>query len=114
MAKTLQMLDMVKVLLSLWNRGQNSQQGFGTSAPLVPFLKRLDSIECCASEDGDRAIDDTFENSISDGELVDANQSFLDYLDYPDDDTCMVDLQQVGPLISSIHKHYSLNFKDDL
>ena len=40
-----EILDMVRILLSIWNRGRRQPENFsstevGTSAPLVPVLRR--------------------------------------------------------------------------
>ena len=89
----LQMLDMVRLLFSLWSRGQNSQ-GFGSCAPLIPYLKRLDSIEPTKKSKDTEVQEDEGED-VEEAFIEDANQSFLDYLDYPADENCQVDLQQV-------------------
>ena len=86
-----QMLDMVRLLLCIWNRERQTRNpgSFGTNAPLVPFMKRLDSIPAANEDEEDDVLEE------------DANRSFLNYMEYPDDANSLIDLQQVAVAVMS-------------
>ena len=87
-----EMLSNVMLLLHLWRCGvtpggeDNRVVVAGTAAPLVPLLRRLEGIQPRGGE--------------WEGEEVHPTQSFLDYLDYPEE-TEPVDLQQAAVVIMS-------------
>ncbi len=91
-----EILDIVKLLLTLWklgredNRDQNSK--IDSCAPLIPFLKRLDLIEAKEIRNHEEVIEDN---------VVSATEAFLRYLEYPQDSSLSIDLQQTAVVIMS-------------
>ena len=101
-----EMLDMVRLLLTLWTLGrdrQDNRSGSGkieSSAPLIPFLRRMEAIE----PQKEIPDEDNIECDLNDTEdepFVSATEAFLRYLEYPEDDTFNVDLQQCAVIIMS-------------
>jgi E3 ubiquitin-protein ligase HERC2 len=108
-----EMLDMVKLLISIWRLGrqrQDNRSGFtgpkvDSSAPLIHFLKRFEFIQptkiverpasAAVASDNDDDDDDDYV------ELVSATEAFLQYLEYPENEDCDVDLQQAAVVIMS-------------
>lgn len=81
------LLDVVLLLLNLWNRTQYSEDNRGAkpdsvSAPLLPFLKRFWRIGDFVEEPGSTATD-----------------AFLRFLHLPDDDRVEVDLRQAAVIV---------------
>ena len=81
-----------------------------SSAPLIPFLRRLEAIEpqrefATLNEDHDNVennadINDN-DNENENEPFVSATEAFLRYLEYPEDETFNVDLQQCAVIIMS-------------
>ncbi len=105
-----EMLDMVRLLLSIWNLGrqkQDNRSGYtgpnvDSSAPLINFLKRFCSIEPLASKNTDDNEEETDLNDEDDCfENASPTEAFLTYLQYPENDDCNIDLQQSAVVIMS-------------
>ncbi|XP_046386640.1 E3 ubiquitin-protein ligase HERC2 isoform X3 [Ischnura elegans] len=98
-------LDAVLLLLTLWDRGKDSPDNRSisawTSAPLVPFLKRLDCIPCTKTISSDsRCVEDAWnDDEIS----IDPSptECFLRYLELPENDEVCIDLRQTAVVIMS-------------
>ena len=111
-----EILDIVKLLLNIWRLGrerQDNRSGFvgpkvDCCAPLIPFLKRLESVEVsgdeCKNNDEQETtliIDENFPSNGSGDEIVSATEAFLRYLEYPEDENINIDLQQAAVVIMS-------------
>ncbi|XP_049844846.1 E3 ubiquitin-protein ligase HERC2 [Schistocerca gregaria] len=88
------MLDAILLLLHLWEKGKyqddNRAVSSGTSAPLVPLLRRFESIP---SKPTSKAV--SWDENLQAG--VSPTECFLRYLDIPDDDDCaLVDLKLIA------------------
>ena len=101
-----EILDIVKLLLNIWRLGrerQDNRSGFvgpkvDCCAPLIPFLRRLETVETDESENEDTNGAVLDENVIAaqgvDGSnIVSATEAFLRYLEYPEDENINIDLQ---------------------
>ncbi|TSK42064.1 E3 ubiquitin-protein ligase HERC2 [Bagarius yarrelli] len=92
-----QLLSAVLLLLRLWDRGtkemDNERSSQGTSAPLLPLLQRFHSIHSSKEE----SVPD------EDIEILSAplspNESFLRYLNLPQDNELAIDLRQTAVVI---------------
>ena len=85
-----EMLNNVVLLLHLGSPGaaadtDNRLTVSGSAAPLLPLIRRLESIPDTGHQDS----------------MVHPTQCFLQYLDYPDDESCCIDLAQTGVVIMS-------------
>ena len=115
-----EILDIVKLLLNIWRLGrerQDNRSGFvgpkvDCCAPLIPFLRRLETVETDESENEDTNGAVLDENVIAaqgvDGSnIVSATEAFLRYLEYPEDENINIDLQ-VNPCQTKF-KMFKLN-----
>ena len=100
-----EILDIVKLLLNIWRLGrerQDNRSGFvgpkvDYCAPLIPFLRRLETIEAEVSKnDNENNANDDHENNVNSFDeypIVSATEAFLRYLEYPEDENINIDLQ---------------------
>lgn len=111
-----EILDIVKLLLNIWRLGrerQDNRSGFvgpkvDCCAPLIPFLRRLETVETDESENEDTNGTVLDENviaaqSVDGSNIVSATEAFLRYLEYPEDENINIDLQ-VSPFFKQNSK----------
>ncbi|XP_033111225.1 E3 ubiquitin-protein ligase HERC2-like [Anneissia japonica] len=95
------LLDAVLLLLRLWDSGgqepDNRSSSRGTTAPLVPLLRRFQGIP----NPKNKFIDQVKGNVFTSGGIVSPTECFLRYLTIPDDDDASVDLRQAAVIITS-------------
>ncbi|KAG8235160.1 hypothetical protein J437_LFUL015200, partial [Ladona fulva] len=99
-------LDTVLLLLTLWDRGKDAPDNRSisawTSAPLVPFLRRLDCIPCTKTASIDSNSSDPEVWGDDDGNIsVSPTECFLRYLELPENDEVCIDLRQTAVVIMS-------------
>lgn len=91
------MLEAVLLLLQLWDKGKqeadNRITSSGTSAPLIPLLKRLERV----SGNKAHSVPDTWDDN-SPG-VVSPNECFLNCLELPEDDSLLIDLRQAAVVV---------------
>ncbi|XP_023713900.1 E3 ubiquitin-protein ligase HERC2 [Cryptotermes secundus] len=92
-------LDAVILLLNLWDRGKyrvdNRVVSSGTSAPLVPLLRRFEQISSSKVGPLNASWDENAQIVVS------PTECFLRYLQLPDNDSVAVDLKQAAVVIMS-------------
>ena len=89
-------LGRVLLLLRLWadtgSQGDNRLSLEGSAAPLVPLIRRLELIPSSGgSEDSGQPEEDSA--------TIHPNQCFLQYVEYPEDEGCCIDLQQAAVVV---------------
>ncbi|XP_022244118.1 E3 ubiquitin-protein ligase HERC2-like isoform X2 [Limulus polyphemus] len=93
-------LNVVLLLLELWDSGKCKQDNrvivHGTSAPLVPLLRRFDTITSLKSKTPEPENCD--ENTPA---IVNPTECFLKFLVIPEDDTYAVDLRETAVVVMS-------------
>nr|XP_032812660.1 E3 ubiquitin-protein ligase HERC2 isoform X4 [Petromyzon marinus] len=93
-----QMLSAVQLLLQLWDSGtreaDNERSSEGTSAPLLPLLRRLHHIQ--AGKEPTASKQDEPQVLVS---PLGPNESFLRYLVLPQDNEVEIDLRQTAVVI---------------
>ena len=96
-----EMLSNVMLLIHLWSSRHGGCQSEdnrisedGSAAPLVPLVRRLEMIP---EMNGDHQQP----QDVEDEDVVHPTQCFLQYLDYPEDETSCIDLQQAAVVIMS-------------
>ena len=65
-------------------------------APLIPFLRRLETIEVEESKNEENNQTEDHENNVNNSDgfpIVSATEAFLRYLEYPEDENINIDLQ---------------------
>ncbi|KAB5583793.1 hypothetical protein PHYPO_G00099730 [Pangasianodon hypophthalmus] len=92
-----QLLSAVLLLLRLWDRGtremDNERSSQGTSAPLLPLLQRFQSIHSSKEEPVPEEELEILSAPLS------PNESFLRYLNLPQDNELAIDLRQTAVVI---------------
>uniref|UniRef100_T1IYS2 HECT-type E3 ubiquitin transferase n=1 Tax=Strigamia maritima TaxID=126957 RepID=T1IYS2_STRMM len=95
-----QVISAVLLLLHLWDSGKYEMDNriilHGTSAPLVPLLKRFQQISCSKAKCSEPEHYD--ENSPI---IISPTECFLRYLTLPEDDDVSVDLRQTAVVVMS-------------
>ncbi|GIY42325.1 e3 ubiquitin-protein ligase HERC2 [Caerostris extrusa] len=99
-------LDVILLLLKLWKSQlsvvDNRVAEFGTCAPLIPVLKRFRTILNYKPKPIELNISSGIQSALSPTEM------FLHFMAIPEDESLLVDMQQVAVYILSILDHYSL------
>ncbi|KAB7494648.1 E3 ubiquitin-protein ligase HERC2, partial [Armadillidium nasatum] len=97
-ARLSSLLTVIILLLQLWDSGRNQvdnrTNNHGTSAPLIPILKRFSSLPVLKA----RSTQGNEQNSHE----ISPMECLLRFLEIPDDDTVSVDLEQ-GAVIMLCH-----------
>ena len=83
------LLSNVMLLLNLWTAESQNTRGSvkNNRAPLLPVLKRFQEIKATSNCDAYGMGDDDYEN-------INPCETFLEYLEYPEDDTQNIDLKE--------------------
>ncbi|XP_033632375.1 E3 ubiquitin-protein ligase HERC2-like [Asterias rubens] len=97
-----QLLNVVLLLLQLWDSGRlepdNRTSPRGTTAPLMPLLRRFQEIP---SPKGKFTIEGSNQDDYLTTSGVSSTECFLRYLTLPDDDDASIDLRQAAVIIMS-------------
>ncbi|XP_077983839.1 E3 ubiquitin-protein ligase HERC2-like [Glandiceps talaboti] len=105
-----ELLNSVLLLLQLWEYGQqetdNRSNSAGTSAPLVPMVRRLEEVYTSKSKGPDSPKLEESNGSLK----VSPTDCFLRYLQLPQDDEASVDLRQTAVVIMSHLDRLSLPY----
>ncbi|XP_063970630.1 E3 ubiquitin-protein ligase HERC2-like [Lytechinus pictus] len=97
------LLDATLLLLQLWDKGRqepdNRNSPQGTTAPMVPLLKRFENVPSPKGRFLIEAVSGSAEAPI--GMTPSPTECFLRYLEIPDDEDASIDFQQAAVIIMS-------------
>ena len=84
------LLSNVMLLLNLWTAEVQNTRGSvkNNRAPLLPVLKRFQEIKAASN------CGDAYDTNDDDYENINPCETFLEYLEYPEDDTQNIDLKE--------------------